>query len=85
MKLFKGKAQIVDQKTIENVIKEKKNNVIISLNVSPLNPHYGDENYNMLINPVDGTLVYYKKTKISRRAGKGFHHLELKWLSAFYK
>ncbi|MFA6676135.1 MAG: hypothetical protein WCS34_00900 [Bacteroidales bacterium] len=85
MKLFKGKAQIVDQKTIENVIKEKKNNVLVSLNVSPLNPQYGDENYNMLINPLEGTLVYYKKTKISRRAGKGFHHLELKWLSAFYK
>jgi len=85
MQLFKGKAQIVDQKSIEDIIKEKKNNVLVSLNVSPLNPNYGDENYNMIIDPINGVLVYYKKTKISRRAGKGFHHMELQWLSLSYK
>lgn len=73
-----GKVSVMDEEDVDELMLDNAANTIVSYVVVPFEPQPGAFCYKMLIDTQTHTLYYYKRHKISAKAGAGFLSEDLK-------
>lgn len=74
---FGDKFEIAEEEDIDKLMLENAENAIVSYVVAPFEPKNGAYCYKMLINAQTHQLYYYKRHRISDKAGAGFLEADL--------
>jgi len=82
---FRGRAEIVDQESIESALSGFSEDVAVGLVISPIEGHRGGYCYKLVIDPAESKLYYYKKQRVTSSAPAGFSRSDIKKISAPYR
>lgn len=74
---FGDKFEIAEEEDVDKLMLENAENAIVSYVVAPFEPKNGAYCYKMLINAQTHQLYYYKRHRISDKAGAGFLEADL--------
>lgn len=74
---------IATEDEADKYITENDSNVVVSYTVAPTNAANGSFCYKMLIDNQSHKLYYFKKHKISKKAGAGYQEEDLKRISSY--
>ncbi|MBO5809036.1 MAG: hypothetical protein J6R15_06780 [Bacteroidales bacterium] len=74
---FGDKFEIAEEEDVDKLMLENTENAIVSYVVAPFEPKNGAYCYKMLINAQTHQLYYYKRHRISDKAGAGFLEADL--------
>ncbi len=80
-RMFRGRAQIVSQDSIDRAMSSAAGKTLVSLSVAPATAGKGSFCYKMLISADTYELYYYKRHRITQKKGAGFLKSDLRRIS----